>query len=858
MDQRGTVFGGELQQVAGDVYRMTFQAPPPVRPAVTHGLPRDVAGFTGREAELRWLLDAATPGRVLAVHTVDGMPGVGKTALVTHAAHRLADRFPDGQFYQDLHAHAPGRSAADPVDVLAVLLTGLGIDPRNLPPTLKGRSDLWRDRLAGRRVLLVLDDAADHAQIRPLLPAGPGCLTLVTSRRRLVALDGAHPLPLAPLADDEAVELFLTTAHRHPADRADLAAVTEAVGLCGRLPLAIVLLAGRLAHKERWSLAEFTADFAQAHDRVGELTGGDRAVRTAFTLSYDELTAPQRRLFRYLSLHPGPDVDAPAAAALAGIPPDQARHGLEALYTDHLLDEVAPGRYRLHDLLRAYARTLAHAKDSPRERALGVERVLDHYRRAAHAADRWISRVRRPGAAAPPHSTLPEFTEDTAALSWLRAHRATLLACLDVSVSPAYTAELTGALAAFLLREGPWPQAATLHERAVTAARSTGDRTAQANALHDLGVIRRMRDEHAKAADIQRRALCLYRLDDDALGQANSLYELGNVLQLSGDHAQGARLHQQALDLYRQVDDPLGQANTVNQLGVARRMLDAYAEAADLHQRALELYEGIGDRLGQANALYELGAARRLQGDFPEAARLHQRALDLYRHIGDRLGQAQGLNELGLVRRTEGAHAEAARLYQAALDVFRQLGDRLGQGNSLHELGVLRRLEGAYAESARLHERALNLFLQIGEPLGQANVLNDLGVVRSLGDGAHEEAARLHQRALGLYERIDDRQGQAEAWHHLGALLARSGREREALTAFDTALRLARETHSPLDEAHALEGSARCRVRLGDRAAGVAELRRAVGLYERLRVAEAGAAAAYLAGLDAEGPGADG
>ncbi|MFD9907953.1 ATP-binding protein [Streptomyces sp. NPDC059063] len=836
--------------MADDTYRTAAQAVPPVRPTVIHGLPHDVVGFTGRAAELRWLLDAATPGRVVAVHTVDGMPGVGKTALVTHAAHRLADRFPDGQFYQDLHAHTPGRSAADPVDVLAVLLTGLGVDPRNLPPTLKGRSDLWRDRLAGKRVLLVLDDAADHAQIRPLLPAGAGCLTLVTSRRRLVALDGAHPLPLTPLRPDEAAELFTSTAHRYPADRGEVAAVAETVRLCGWLPLAVVLLAGRLAHKERWSLTEFTADFAAAHDRIGELTGGDRAVRTAFTLSYDELTAAQRRLFRHLGLHPGPDTDVHAAAALAGLTVSEVRGELEALYTDHLVDEIAPGRYRLHDLLRTYARTLAHAEDTPQERALALTRVLDYYRHTTHAADRRLSRITRPSSDGAHPATLPVFADDTAALAWLRTHRATLLACLDASTCPAHTAELTASLAAFLLREGPWPQAATLQERAVTAARSTRDRLAQAGALHDLAVVHRMRDEYREATDIQRRALSLYRQVGDVLGQANSLYELGNIRQLSADHAGARRLLQQALGLYRQVGDPLGQANAIDQLGVSHRMLDAYQEAADLHQQASALYEQIGDRLGKANSLYELGAARRLQGDLPEAARLQDQALGLYHRIGDHLGTAQSLNELGLVRRIEGALPEAARLYLQALDLFKQLGDRLGLGNALHELGVVRRLEGTYADAARLQERALGLFLQIGDPLGQANVLNELGVLRSLADDAYEEAARLHQRALGLYERIDDRQGQAEVWNYMGTLLTRSADDAGALEAYGTALRLARETRSPLDEAHALAGSARIRVRIGDRASGLAELRRAVGLYERLGVAEARSAGAFLADLD--------
>ncbi|TDC75217.1 hypothetical protein E1283_13095 [Streptomyces hainanensis] len=292
-------------------------------------LPRDVAAFTGRRTEVARLLAAvraADPATGHPIHTVDGMPGVGKTALAVHVAHRLAGHFPDGQLFLRLHAHTPGRRPVPAVDALAQLLLGVGVEPRSLPEGVDARAALWRDRLAGRRALLLLDDVADHAQLEPLLPGAPGCLVLVTSRRRLTALDGATPLSLDPPPPDDAALLFTRLAHRPPgtATPSDAAAVAELVELSGRLPLALVLLAGRLAHQPHGNVRDFADRFAAARDRLGELVAGGRAVRAAFDMSYAGLPSERRRVFRALGLHPGPETDPHATAALAGLTPARA------------------------------------------------------------------------------------------------------------------------------------------------------------------------------------------------------------------------------------------------------------------------------------------------------------------------------------------------------------------------------------------------------------------------------------------------------------------------------------------------------------------------------------------------------
>ncbi|MFD7283620.1 NB-ARC domain-containing protein [Streptomyces sp. NPDC059862] len=437
----GNTFHGPTAFQAGDGNTQNnhyYAAPTPV--AALRTLPRDVAAFTGRKAELDRLLAAADSANALPILTIDGMAGVGKTALVTHAAHLLAPRFPDGQLFVRLHAHAPDQHPADTSEVLAAFLSGIGIAPQYIPNGLDARATLWRDHLADRKVLLVLDDVADRAQIEPLLPASDSSLVLVTSRRRLLALDNAVPLPLETLRPQEAELLFARLAHRIPTET-DVEAVADVVELCGYLPLAIALLAGRLAHHPTWNLAQFATAFTHQQDRLGELSSDDRAVAAAFDLSYRDLPADRQHLFRRLGLHPGPDIDTHATAALNRTSLAQARHHLQALYTDHLVDEPAPGRYRLHDLLRSYARTLVQ-QDPAGDRERATKRLLDYYQHAAEETARQLAgptrqkitvtiarRLRLPRNIV--DKVTPALTTQAQAKAWLRTERLNLLACVE-------------------------------------------------------------------------------------------------------------------------------------------------------------------------------------------------------------------------------------------------------------------------------------------------------------------------------------------------------------------------------------------------------------------------------------------
>ncbi|WP_433663107.1 ATP-binding protein [Nocardia sp. CA-128927] len=761
----------------------------PVRPTVLTSLRRDVPTFVGRDVEVGRILDAAGPGRVVSIHTVDGMPGVGKTALVTRASHLLSDRFPDGRFFVELNSHTPGQVPADPAEVLATLLTGLGLAPSHIPDSLHARRDLWRDRVATKRVLLILDDARDHDQIEPLLPTGPRCLTLITSRRRLVALDSALPLPLDTLDPDNAIDLFCRLAQRNPQDD-DIAAVAEIVRLCGYLPLAIVLLAGRLAHHPAWTLTGLAEEFSTAQDRLSELDAGQRAVRAAFTASYESLPTERQELFRRLGLHLGPDFDAYAVAALNAIPLTEARSELDALYTDHLIEETTPSRYRLHDLVREYARALATASSG--DDTAAVRRLLDHYQHTAIAADHWLTRRPRPANDDTTASTR-EFDDEMHALAWMRTERANLLACLDYTADhdPARMVELTEALAALLEREGPWPSARQLHRRAADTAHRLGHHLDHANALTSLGVIERQTGNYGRAADLLRQAVTLYRKTGYPLGEANALASLGRVQWQTGNNDQTVDLLRQALALYRATGYPLGEANTLAGLGSVRRDTGDYEAAADLIQQALTLFREIDYPLGEANTLASLGGVRRDNGQYELAADLIQQALILFQEAGSVLGEGDALGFLGSVRRQTGDYEQAADLFLHATTLFQEIGHRRGEASCLGNLGLVRRDTGDYRQAADLIQQALALFREIGHRPGEALNLNNLATVRRL-TGDLEQAAELSRQALTLFREIGYRVGEAEALANLGAVCRAAGDHRQAADLIQQALALFR------------------------------------------------------------------
>ncbi|WP_327375804.1 tetratricopeptide repeat protein [Streptomyces sp. NBC_01216] len=829
------------------------EAEPPGAALVLRALPRDTAAFTNRAAELASLVRsvrvAQESGETLPVHVIDGMPGVGKTAFAVRAGHVMADQFPDGQLFVNLNGHTAGRSPVQAGEALASLLAATGVPTGQIPvgddvgAVTEARAALWRTRLAGKKALLILDNAASYRQLEPLLPGGSGCLVLVTSRKRLAAHEEVL-LPVDALPRDHAVDLFVRLSGR-PAEALGQEVVEEIVGLCGHLPLGVSLLAARLRHHPSWSAEDLRDRLVAARDRLGELRAGERAVAATFELSYLDLEPERQRFFRGLGFYPGTDLDAYVGAALASVSVAEARRQLDALYDAHMIDEHPGSRYRLHDLLRDYAHGLADEGGSHMEHAQAVQRVCAYYLAALAVANRHILRRGAVVPATPDSASAvetPPVESRTDALGWLENERANVLACIRRANSLALyepVIRLAAAMAPFLRQAGPWDQAVGLHRTAAEAARHTGDRRALADALAELGVVRRFMAAYPEAIEALNEAVAQYDAVGERRGKADALNQAGIVWYLTADNDASARAQTEALTLYREVGDRLGQANALADLGMVRRQTSRFDAAVEAQSEALSIYRELGDRYGEANSLRDLGVVHCLMGEYEAAARRHREAFDIYAELDDRAHQAYALNELGVVRRLTGDLVGAREAHVQALEYFTELGERFGRANCVRYLGTLERASGNSAEAVRLLEEALSAYRDLGSRSGEAASLGELGAARGMV-GEREGAIEAFRRSLEILRELGDRCGEAEVLNHWGTLLRTSGDPDAAREHFERALVLARDIRCPLEEARALEGIGCCDwITPRPDAQARSSLRDAVTVYRRLGVTSA-------------------
>ena len=762
---------------------------------VTSPLPPDTGAFTGRASQVRQIADAVGDGPlpVMVIHAIAGMPGVGKTALAVHVAHRMAGRFPDGLVFVDLHGHTAGREPAAPADVLATLLSADGTDPRQLPAGLDARSALWRQRLAGRRLLLVLDNAVSSAQVAPLLPAAPGCLVLVTSRRFLGDLPGdTVPVQLDVLSPAEAAQMFRRLAG-HPA-AAEPDRVADLVAACGYLPLAISLLARVLIRHPRWTAGDL---LAETRARLLTVTSEQASVAAAFGLSYQDLPAGRQRFFRQLAGHPGTVIEPYAAAALAGLPVPEAAAHLDALHADSLLIEVGYRRYVLHDLIRSYAGDLA-AADPEGERAAALGRLLDFYQAAGARAAARLARQTRPAPPGarppgPPGDGLPDLADAARALSWARAERASLVACLAGTDDPRRVVSLTAALTELLRRDGPWTDAIAWHAAAAQAAVRLGDRLEEANARIDLGTVYRLAGDYEGAERELHQALGLYRALGARTGQANALIALGKTLSRTGHYARAVQEVERALGLYRELDDLRGQASAMVEVGVAVGMTGDYRRALGFLRQAHDCYQRIGDQPGQAYALRMSGIGLCRTGDYAGALEVLDLALRVYQGLGDQAGQALTLTDIGQVAADTGDYPKAASTLGQALPLLRNRNHKIGQAVAQVYLGTAARRAGDFPAARAALGEALAVYDELGNCSGKAAALNEMGALRRLC-GELDQAESLHRHALKLAI-LDE-----SAW----------------------------------DEAHARAGVARCALAQGRRRDAAGQLHHALAIFERV------------------------
>ena len=721
--------------------------------AATRTLPRDIASFTGRDAEVRRLEGAASPGSVAGIHVIGGMAGIGKTALAVHAAHRLAAQFPDGQIFLALHGHTPGQRPVDPADALASLLLTTGVSAAGIPPGLAPRAGMWRDYLAGKRLLLLLDDASGHEQVRPLLPGTAGSLVLVTSRRHLTALEDAHVMSLDTLSPGEAARLLTRLAGRPGLGPGDPAAA-QIARLCGYLPLAVGMLARQLHHHPAWTAAGLAADLAASRDhRLDLLHAEDVSVAAAFDLSYQDLGPGQQRLFRRLGLHPGADIDAYAAAALDGTDLATARRHLEALYDQYLLAESAHGRYRFHDLIGEHARALA-ATDPPADRDAATDRMLDYYLHTVCAASRHVAR-RQPAVIVTPPAAMPDLPDREAAVAWLNAERLNLHSAADHAMAcgrPGHTVAISGVMHGYLCGHGHWDQALALHRTALSAARQAGDRSAEPRALTGLGIVQRLTGDAPSAVASFTGALAVCRDLGDRPGEAAALNELGVTQEVTGDPAAVASLGQ-ALAVFRDLGDRSGEAAALNDLALAQLSTGDVDAAEAGFELALDLHRSMGDRLWEASALDNIGVVQRLRGDYRAAAASHSQALALFRDLDSQSGAAGALHNIGIVQGLTGDYCAAAASHAQALGLYRGLGGRYQEAEVLNSMGEAELASADTAKAAARYQQALAIAVAVGSAPEEARAREGIGQCH-VRDGRPADGARWLRQALTIYQRI--------------------------------------------------------------------------------------------------------
>jgi len=682
VDELGVEPGPALRQQHAAILHDDTESQPL---AVPVQLPLDVYGFTGRANEIArldsLLAAAATQPNAVAVFLLCGSAGIGKTALAVHWAHRVADRFPNGQLFVNLRGFDPGGVPMTAAEAVRVLLDALGVPAERVPVSEEAQVGLYRSLLAGRRVLVVLDNAATAEQVRPLLPGSPGCLAVVTSRDRLGGLgtaEAAHPLTLDVLSAAEARGLL---AARIGAARvaAEPSAVTEIVNRCARLPLALAVVAARAAAQAHLPLAGIAATLAE--DRLEAFAETDPAadLREVFSWSYRTLSPAAARLFRLLGVHPGPDIDIAAAASLAGVSQPRVRRDLVELARAHLVTEDRAGWFSFHDLLRAYAGELAHAHDPASRRRAALHRVLDHYVHSSTAAAHLIIPHRDPLDLAPPRpgvSVCADFADHVRALDWLTARRTVLLTSVRLAARAGFhthTWHLAWALGPALDRSGHWRELAVVNELALAVTIRLADRRGQAYVHRMLGRAWGRLGDLDEAHLHYGHALDVSAEIGDDVGRAHTHLSLGWLCEQQ-DKLRDALEHvRQAEALYAAASHVAGSAGSLNQAGWYHAQLGEYEEALAKCERSLELQLAAGNRYGQASTWDSLGFANHHLGRYGQAAECYRQALGLHRDNGDRYREAATLARFADCHDAAGDVDAAGREWSAALTILESL-----------------------------------------------------------------------------------------------------------------------------------------------------------------------------------------
>jgi DNA-binding SARP family transcriptional activator/tetratricopeptide (TPR) repeat protein len=701
--------GPELHAVYQAVLRREVEPPPPpgvvgAGVAVPAQLPADAQGFAGRVEQLAELDARAGAvgghGSAVVVVAIAGTAGVGKTALAVHWAHRSAGRFPDGQLYVNLRGFDSTASIVDPADAVRGFLEALRVPAERVPVDRDAQAALYRTLLADKQMLILLDNARDSAQVRPLLPGAPDCLVLVTSRDQLtglIATVGAHALPLDLLTADGARDL-LTRRLGAPRVVADPGAVDTLVTQCARLPLALAIVAARAATHPHWRVGAIAAELAGTRTRLQALANADPAadLRAVFSWSYNALTPAAARLFRLYGLHPGPDISTYAAASLTGVPPPLVRSLLAELAAANLIAQSTPGRYAAHDLLRDYALDLARTTDRADERHSAIGRLLDHYLHTAFIADRMINPSRDPItiAAVRPGATPEHLADPQQALDWLTTEDKVLIATVSHAFATGFHThawQLAWALADYLDRRGHWHDQVAVQRTAVAAAEKVCAPAERATAHRTLAIAYLRLGLYDEADTHLRHAFDEVSLADDRIGQAHIHHVRATLRATQGHYTEALHHIERARQAYLEVDHRPGLASALNSTGWYHANLGDLRQAGSYSRQALVLSHKIDDPDGRAASWNTLGFVHQNLGQHGRAVRCYRHAIDIYRELGARYNEADSLDQLGNVHHASGNQDAAQTAWQQALTIM----DRLHHDSAGELRSKLRHLDGS-------------------------------------------------------------------------------------------------------------------------------------------------------------------
>jgi len=802
-DIRDNSFHGPVAMRTGSGPQINYfaAASPQRRERVLAGLPPEPPGFVGREAQIHELLEVLRPSndaRAVTVCAIGGLAGVGKSALALHTARQaVADGYFHDGLWLNLRGFDPQGAPVAPAAALPTLLRALGWDA-DLPTTLDEQFALYHTQLAGlarqrHRVLVLLDNVADAMQVDGLLPHDSTHRVIVTSRNSLVSL-GARLVDLDVPDAREAIALMaraLRNARPNDPRAADEQALAEIAAACGRLPLALQVAAALLQASPNRSVASLAGQLSDERARLEALRFPDSAlrpgVRAALQLSYDRLPAPLARLVRLLGVEPGPDGEAAAVAALADLSVQQTEELLRELESTHLIMRDRYRRWSMHDLVPLYARELIEA--DPAEHAQARDRLLEYYRETTAAASKHLRAL--PGLPVP-----AEFTGRVAALEWLDANRANLIASGNLAAHVKrldITLALSMELAGYLLSHRLFLDAIEVHTVAVAAARTVRDRRAEAVALTNLGGALWKARRFEEAVNAHHQATAIFRQTRDWRYEGTSINNLGLALLGLGKFDEAISAHEQACAHFRKTSDRHGEAQALNNLGIALQSVRRFEEAIDALQRAVTAYQEIGDRNGKALALNNLGHTLRQVRLFDHAITVNQQAIAIFQETGDRHGEAGAVLNFGDILQETRRFREAVDAHRRAVTIFQETNDRHGEANALNSFGLALRETRSFREAADAHRKAVTIYQETSDRHGEAQALNSLGAALQT-TRRFEDAINAHQQAITLFRETRNQHGTAAVLNNLGIALKKVRRFEDAINAHQQAITLFRET----------------------------------------------------------------